>query len=298
MEKYNKILTLGDRAIPDILESDCVIEEKIDGSQFRFGIDAEGKRTFGSKEVEYSDERPPDKMFKAAVDTAEGLLNYVPLDVKNILFVCEYLTKKKHNTIEYARVPAKSLILLDVLRDGAPDRELRKLYATIFELETPQILGNGRNLSVSVLEDLLKTDSMLGNSKIEGVVIKNYEKRFISHNKSYPYFAKFVREDFKEENKKNWGQGIPLEAQILGDYPQAPRWQKALQHLRERGELENTPRDIPKLCEELSRDFEEETKEAIKERLYQKFRHGLLAGMRRGLAEWYKEELAKKVLEK
>ncbi len=294
MMKYDKILALGDPAIQDIFDSPCIIEEKIDGSQFRFGIDEKGMIFFGSKGVDYSDERPPDKMFVPAITVAKEILNNIGIQKIPILFVCEYLSKPKHNTMAYDRVPVKSLVLLEVFLEGQPVPYEQKLACAMdMGLEVPQLLKKAyEKPTMEELKALLEKPSMLGKVPVEGIVIKNYSKRFFMHNKTHPYFAKYVREEFKEENKKNWNQGVPLEDQLLGDYPKEPRWRKAVQHLKERGELESAPRDIAKLLPEIEKDFEEECQEAIKERLYGKFRHSLLAGMKRGFAEWYKDQLA------
>ena len=80
--------------------------------------------------------------------------------------------------------------------------------------------------------------------------------------------------------------GIPI-----GQYRTPARWAKAVQHLSERGLIEDSPRDIGKLIVEAAEDTERECADEIKQALYRwawpKIRRGLSAG----LPEWYKGEL-------
>ena len=120
-EKYCKILQLGDNAIKDIFEGSWVVEEKIDGSNFRFGIDKNNNRFFGSKEVNYSEERPVDKMFVNAVKNASECLDLAVEKIREkypdqeIEFFTEYLSSIQQNSLTYSTVPEKNLVLLDVI---------------------------------------------------------------------------------------------------------------------------------------------------------------------------------------
>ena len=71
------------------------------------------------------------------------------------------------------------------------------------------------------------------------------------------------------------------------------RWEKAIQHLKEKGELENQPKDIGKLFKEVQEDIEGEERENVKEFLWQEFKGALLRKSTAGLPQWYKEKLAK-----
>ena len=59
------------------------------------------------------------------------------------------------------------------------------------------------------------------------------------------------------------------------------------------GELEESPRDIGNLIREVQADIEKECKEEIKELLWKFFWRKANRGVTAGLAEWYKERLAK-----
>ena len=69
------------------------------------------------------------------------------------------------------------------------------------------------------------------------------------------------------------------------------RWQKAVQHLREKEELENQPRDIGKLMKEINLDIIEEESENIKEQLYKLYIKDITRKATAGFAEWYKKQL-------
>ena len=109
--------------------------------------------------------------------------------------------------------------------------------------------------------------------------------------------GKFVSENFKEVNQKTWkgehtGKGkweLFCEA-----YRTPARWNKAIQHLADIGELENSPRDIGKLIKEIQRDITEEEKQTIMEFLFREFGNEVLRKSIAGFPEYYKEKLAER----
>lgn len=72
------------------------------------------------------------------------------------------------------------------------------------------------------------------------------------------------------------------------------RWEKALIHLKEKGELENSPRDIGKLFKEVSEDIDAECVDYCKEKLWDWGKKTIKKGILYGLPDWYKDKLAKK----
>jgi hypothetical protein len=302
-EKYAKILQLGDPLMPDLFDGDYIVEEKVDGSCFRLAIDKEGNRYFGSKEVSYSDERPPDKMFMKAVTNGNAILDRAKgtwLEGHDLLVICEFFTSPKHNTLEYERAPKDNLMFLDVILDGnlLSHAEKKKVCGMLGMEQVAVLLeAKDRKMTEEELKTILDTPSMLGKVKVEGIVIKNYGKRYIAYNKSIPYMAKFVREEFKELNRVEWNQGVSLTDQIMLRFPKEARWMKAVHHLTEKNVLQGSMRDFPMLLEELELDFETECKEDIKEQLYHHYRHEVLSAMKRGCAEWYKARLAKQAVD-
>ncbi len=78
---------------------------------------------------------------------------------------------------------------------------------------------------------------------------------------------------------------------LVGKYGTEQRWHKAVQHLRDSGELEGAPRDIGKIVRAVQDDIGVECRELIMEDLWKHFGSKVLRGTSRGVAEWYKEQL-------
>jgi len=71
------------------------------------------------------------------------------------------------------------------------------------------------------------------------------------------------------------------------------RWEKAYIHLLEQDKIEKQPKDIRKLINMVKKDIIDEEKENIKRDLYKMFINEIMKEAIEGLAEWYKEKLAK-----
>lgn len=291
--KYAKILTVGDPLLADLFKGKTIVEEKVDGSQFRAWLEGT-EWVFGSKGVNWDGEHPVDKMFTLGVEQARQRLETIVPEYP-MLFVFEYLKTKRHNTLNYDRVPNRNLVLLDVFINGIPCEDKSK-WAQALDFETPPVLATYDNVTPSLdeLKALLEKTSFLGGQKVEGIVIKNYNDRIVVNGRSQPIFAKYVREEFKEMNRENWGEGISLEERIMSQFQNKPRWEKALVHLRDEGKLTDSPRDIGNLMIEVQKDFEEECKHIVMEDLWKHYRHIFAKMSRAGLPEWYKERLLAK----
>ena len=72
---------------------------------------------------------------------------------------------------------------------------------------------------------------------------------------------------------------------------------KAVQHLREAGKIEDSPKDIGKLIIEVQKDLGQEEKEEIKTLLWKWAWPHISRMATRGVAEWYKEQLLAKQFE-
>ena len=298
IRSYTKVLTLGSRGTENVFKGFVVVQEKIDGSQFRFGIDDEGHMVFGSHRKELFP-GAPEKMFKQAMSTAIAGLNQLLIDnsgLREVTFFAEYLQKPKHNALAYDKTPLGNLVLFDVVY-GA-DRG----FATRFELETfAQRMGidvvpelwRGSDCTVEILVGLHETESYLGGQKVEGVVAKNYGQLIEVHGRLYPVFAKLVSEQFKERNTKEWKQksGKSKLETLFAEFATEARWAKAVQHLEELGELDGSPKDIGPLMKELHRDLRDEETENIKDALFNLHIKGLLRTATRGFPDWYKSQL-------
>lgn len=281
------------------------IEEKYDGSQFRFGIDKEGNRWFGSKGVTYSDERPPDKMFVKAVKLAneamDRLFDYRNYnDCTDYSFFAEYLSKPKHNTLTYDRTPINNLVLFDVIEKGEYIEPIGvHSFSDVMELEPVKVFEQTTSFpTFNFIEPLLKEKSTLGDIEIEGVVVKNYDITMEINGEVRPLFYKYVRDDFKELNNEEWNKKPhkqPIESIISEILNKEAIFRKAIQHLEENGEAEGHMRDMQKLIPLVYEDLYEEYLPLIQEMLVKKFQKDIEKQAISGLAEFYKQHLYKKM---
>jgi hypothetical protein len=284
---YPSTFALGHKAVTDLLLDDVLVEEKVDGSQFSFGLFPDGYRA-RSKGAQLN-LIAPDAMFKRGVEIIQGL----PLR-PGWTYRGEYLMKPKHNTLVYDRIPAQHIILFDI-NTGQEEYlpwEAKAEEAGRLGLEVVPRLFHGRVTHVEMFREMLTRVSCLGGQPIEGVVVKNYA-RFTIEKKAM--IGKFVSEKFKEAHAISWKAENPTQGDVLmrvgNAYTTHARWQKALQHLREAGQIEDSPRDIGLMMREVWPDIEKECAEEIKAALYSWAAPHLRRMVTRGLPEWYKERL-------
>ena len=292
ISSYPSVYSLGHKAARDLFAEEVLIEEKIDGSQFSFGR-LNGEIICRSKGVSVYTENPG--MFDKAVETVERLAARLP---EGYVYRTEYLRAPKHNILAYARIPTNHLIVFDIDRGGedyVPYPE-KCTMANALGLETVNRLVYGIIGNLEELHSLLERESGLGGTRIEGMVIKNYARYGVDKK---VLMAKWVREEFKERLNKEWK--ATNKPDVLALIVQALRTEarraKAVQHLREAGEIEDSPRDIGKLIREVQKDVVQEEMEWIKDKLYERHIKDILRGTSAGVAEWYKEQLAKKQFE-
>jgi hypothetical protein len=118
LPRYTKVLTLGASYTENALVGDVVLQEKVDGSQFRFGLNEDKAIVLGSRSVNYEGYNV-DGMFKLVVDYIQGLEKQIVTDfLPDTYFFSEYLMKEKHNVLQYERVPLNNLMLFDCLEQG------------------------------------------------------------------------------------------------------------------------------------------------------------------------------------
>lgn len=300
LKEFPKIFTIGQDYIRDIFDTDVEVTEKIDGSQLNWGkIDgvfymrSKGKQLF---------EEAPEKMFKEGMNYVLGLRDQLP---DNTIFYAEYLQKPHHNVLNYSRTPLNHLILFGVSNAFGDiftkDYDALKYYAEFLNIDVVPLLFTGKVSSIDFLLKLLETDSILENTKIEGVVVKNYSKSLLIGGRVIPVMmGKFVSEKFKEVHK-DWSKthtGKGKYQQFIESYRTEARWLKAIQHLKDASKLENSPRDIGALIKAVKDDIVEEEKENIKNFLWKEFGDQLLRSSVSGLPEWYKKYLMEKSFEK
>jgi hypothetical protein len=294
MKAFPKIFTMGTDYIVDILRDEVEITEKIDGSQFDFGkYNGELVCRSKGKVQEISN---PDSLFREAVDYVVSIENRIP---DNTFFYAEYLKNPKHNNLAYEHIPNNHLILFgvsDSTENFISEYEKLQEYANFLEIDVVPLIYKGK-ITVDELQGLLERESVLGSVKIEGFVVKNYKRPFLLGGQPIPLMCgKYVSEVYKEVAKE-WGRNNTSKGKwesFKESYHTETRWEKSVQHLRDNGELENSPRDIGKLIVEIKKDITEEEQVAIKNFLWNEFGEDLLRFASHGFPEWYKKQLLKR----
>lgn len=288
---YPSIYAIGHKAIADIFTTSVVVEEKVDGSQFSFKKISETEWEAKSKNCPLNGDIP--SLFKPAMDTMVGLMPQLKTGWN---YRGEALCRPKHNTLCYDRAPEAGLILFDI-DDGLENyfsRKEKEDEAKRLGLEIVPVLFEGTIKNFEEIQTLLETDSCLGNVKIEGFIVKNYS--LFTRDKKV-MMGKFVSEAFKEKHSKDWKNANPgrndILANLIAVYKHENRWVKAIQHLRDAGQLKGDPSDIGLLIKEVALDIQKEEVENIKEKLFQWAWKHIAKGATNGLPEWYKEQLAK-----
>ena len=293
---FPKIFTIGQKYIHNIFEDEVEITEKVDGSQFSVAK-IEGELVFRSKgkvqEVEC-----PDKLFREGIEYLQTVKDKMPPKTQ---FYMEYMKKPKHNTLTYERIPKNHFALFGI--KGISSEEFISDYDTLcawaeeLGIETVPLLFKGKVEDFEQMKSLLDKESILGKTKIEGFVVKNYNKVVMLGGHIVPIMCgKFVSEEFKEVHGKNWKRentGKGKWDTFKEKYQTEARWLKAIFYLRDNGELEESPRDIGKIMKQVNLDIIEECKEEIQDFLWKEFGKDLLRQSTRGLPQWYKEYLAK-----
>lgn len=290
INSYPNIFAVGHRYLSELLLGNVLVEEKVDGSQFSFGK-FNGELRCRSKGQQI-DPNAPEKMFAKAVNTVKEIADKLQ---DGWTYRGEFLSKPKHNTLAYSRVPIGNIIIFDIMT--APETYLdylpKKSECERIGLECVPKFMFGELLSLDTLKEFLDTESVLGGVKIEGVVVKNYN-RFGVDKKIL--LGKFVSESFKEIHGKDWKLRNPthsdIKESIIESLKTEARWNKAVQHLRDSGSLEGSPRDIPLILKEINQDIIKECEVEIKELLFKWAWKDVSRGIIRGVPEWYKEQLA------
>jgi ATP-dependent RNA circularization protein (DNA/RNA ligase family) len=301
IHSYPKILNLGHKYLEKLFEEEVLVEEKVDGSQFSFRRVDENNVTYRTIGREIF---PPvnDKLFHAAVEYIESIKSLLTI---GYTYRGEVLHARQHNTLLYGRVPNNNVVIFDI--DTHEERfltyEEKKEEAARIGLETVPVLFQGKIGNIEELRDLLETRSFLSTEEcqpvVEGIVVKNYARISIDGK---TLMGKWVREAFKELNGASFKNANPSNTdfleKIIETYKHENRWKKAVQHLRDNGELLGEPKDIGPLIGAAIEDTKQECEAEIRDALWKHAWPKIARGIIRGLPEWYKEELAKKQFEK
>lgn len=285
---YPSVLAIGHKMINGIFDDEVTVEEKIDGSQFSFGILDELSCRSKGKQIVLD---APEKMFNLAIEAVKSVEDKL---VTGYIYRGEFLGKPKHNSLRYDRVPVNHIIIFDIMtniEDYMPYDE-KKAEAERLGFECVPLLFRGKVEDKAFFVDLLEKESVLGGTKIEGFVVKNYNL-FTTEKKIA--VGKYVSERFKEIHNKEWGASNPsgkdIIQRLIDSYRTEARWSKAVQHLRDAGNLDESPKDIGNLIKEVKADVRKECEIEIKEALFKHFYKNIERGLTAGLPEWYRESL-------
>lgn len=291
---YPSVYALGHRAVTDLFLDPVLVEEKVDGSQLsagRFedpGSPGETILKIRSKGAQINPDAP-EKMFIKAVE----VLRTLPLRV-GWTYRFEYLRSPKHNALAYDRIPNNHLIIFDI---NTGNEEYMPRYDKVKEadrlgLEVVPLIDWGKITNPQIIREMLDCTSILGGQKIEGVVVKNYH-RFGQDKKVL--MGKYVSEAFKEVHDAAWKSANPRSGDIIEQLVAAlktpARWNKAVQHLRDAGALDVSPKDIGPLMKEVHADIDKECLEMIAEKLMAWAVPKVKRGVAAGLPEWWKGKL-------
>jgi len=290
---FPKILHIGDKQILDLFETEVEITEKLDGSQFGFGK-VNGELVVRSKGREI-DQNNLDKLFTDGYEYVQSIEDRLPDD---LFFYGEYLQKPRHSTLAYDRIPTNHIALF-----GVYNRQTHEFltydhitwWAGKLDVDAVPLLFRGIISQSEILKFVEDTVSYLGGQKIEGIVVKAYKPwMFLGSIPLSVMSGKYVTEAFKEVHVKDWSKlntGKGKFDVLKEQYKTEARWHKAIQHLRDNGELTGTPKDIGALLKEVRVDIETEEKENIKDALYSIYKEDILRYSVFGLADWYKKQL-------
>jgi len=292
LPSYGKVYTLGHHALVGMFRSSqLVVEEKIDGSQLSFGM-INGFPYMRSRGHDQSLDAP-EKMFAFAAQTVMELFENALLP-DGVVFRGEYLTKPKHNTLTYERVPRRNIILFDAMTgiECYVSRSELMCYGLRLNLEVVPAFDVDPTDLGALQKLMADTPSCLGGI-MEGVVIKAYDQ-YDTDGKRLK--AKVVSENFKERHTKDWKLRNPSRKDIVAQLVEAlrteARWDKAIQHAKEEGALLGEPKDIGVLLKYVNADLILEEMQWVEKELSKFFWPTIRKAVCAGFAEHYKRRLA------
>lgn len=293
IKSYPKILALAGRYFDLIKGKRVELTEKYDGSAFAYGKDREGNLYMRSKGANLYPDGNVQDLFRPAVEHVLSIQHTLPLDT---VFYGETLKSERHNTLKYNSIPRNHIALYgmtDFERTMAYDYGYMVIAAREMEVDCVPLLGYYTFNSTDEVLELLGKESNLGGPEMGGVVLKDYSAPMEFSGMVYPFTAlKLVSEKFKEVHKSNpdWTPNKSKLENLLERYRTEARWEKAVQHLKERGEFTGEYKDIGALIREIHLDLVTEEKDNFKEALYDIYQKDWKNIATRGMPEWFKTD--------
>lgn len=290
---YYKILTYGSAGTEALLDGPVLVSEKVDGSQFRFGI-CNGEFYMASHHKQIH-EGQDYGMFREGVEhvlSIRGALEAFAehIGTENLWIFAEYLQKPKQNVLAYDRVPRNHLAVWAVMIDAVWVNPSMQLVEDLGLEAVPYTMWP-MLYTHALLEKRLEDESFLGGQRVEGLVISNGAQTIAIGPRVQPLICKLVRPEFKEQHKVADVSGKSKIEQHMESYRAEARWLKAVQRAGEAGELQGAPQDIGPLLKSINDDILAEEEENIKSFLWQHYRKDYLRAATRGFPEWYKDRL-------
>jgi len=226
--KYPKIYRVGHRnteGIFSVPEEEIIVEEKIDGANFRFGV-INGKLRFGSRKVDLTEKKDYNQ-FKKAVEFVKNL------DISKMrpghVYFAEYCIP---HSIQYNWEKMPLLLGFDVWNGkgwlGYEDKveAFNEIGIEVVPLVDRVKAGD---ITPEYLNKVIP-ESKYYSGKAEGVVFKNY---------NVGMFAKLVSEAFKEVNQEIFGKSKKHASDdteyILEKYVPVRRVEKVIQAMINEG---------------------------------------------------------------
>jgi len=120
---------------------------------------------------------------------------------------------------------------------------------------------------------------------------------------NFAYGLFILPESLPKENRSRfeWKKANPGKTDVvqslIAQFSTPARFQKAVQHLKEQGLLDGSPKDIGPLLKECGEDIERECRDEITNALFNWAWPQIRRGATAGLPLWYKDELLKSAFE-
>ena len=200
--KYMKIKRYGREEVYDILADDntyVTIQEKYDGANGRVFI-KDGKLVFGSHNVIFWDVATENKRFGPAFDFIREAFEEHPDMIKSLDECVIYFEIMIKHTLPYDWARTPKAIVYDIFVPGIGYADSTAVDDVITKLGLPlakELLycpsDEGRKYVSEVIKEWPMSE--YGDFPVEGVVIKNSTRQM---------YAKLVREEFKELNRKTF----------------------------------------------------------------------------------------------
>lgn len=285
---YPKVFQFGHGAVSELAGAVVLVEEKIDGSQFSFGL-IEGRLRIKSHHQDISDIVGEWGLFTEAIAYVRELA------VKNLLhegwtYRGEVLQKPCHNRLAYERVPKHNIVGFDVCTGpeqylGYVDKvqEFRRL-----DLECVPYYFYGRLPNSDTIDTFLGRTPLLGGKHVEGVVFKAYG-HYGEDKKTL--MAKYVHPSFRETKVPDeYQKSVDFTQGMIDTYRSEARWDKAIQRFKEQGAVME-PKLIGPMIGSITKDIEEECGDEIKRKLWKRYWPHIARGCTGGFAEYFKRKL-------